>query len=135
MDVARVAIFLSSKKTKVVLLAFTLLLSFGPYIVAAYTTQELADDINCVLCRIIQIVFMIVGGVAALVLILAGLKWLTSGDDPGARQSAKTAIISAFVGLIIIFISLYVVSWLMNDRIPGVTLNLENWMSTDGCPC
>ena len=70
-----------------------------------------AQGINCVICKVANLIFMIVAALAAIVIILAGLKWLTSGDDPGARSAAKTAIISAFVGIIIVFIAVYVVSW------------------------
>ena len=99
------------------------------------TTQVAADKINEVLCRIAQLIFMVVGAIAALVVIMAGLKWTTSADDPGARNAAKTTIISVFVGLIIVMIAVYIVSIVIGGFFSGLgaSVNFVDWVSKP-CP-
>jgi len=120
-----------SKRRKSTLLLCMAMMVLGTFISTAAAQQEAANAINCVICKVASLIFMIVAALAALVIILAGLKWLTSGDDPGARAAAKTAIISAFVGIIIIFVSVYVVSWVIQG-LPGMnTLKVDptQWLS------
>ena len=91
-----------------------------------------ASKINQVLCRIAQLIFMVVGAIAALVVIMAGLKWTTSADDPGARNAAKTTIISVFVGLIIVMIAVYIVSIVIGGFFSGISgggIHFEEWVS------
>jgi len=45
--------------------------------------------ISCALCRIASLIFMVVGALAALVIIMAGLRWVTSGEDPGQETQLK----------------------------------------------
>ncbi len=75
------------------------------------TVQSAINPINCILCRIINIMWGIVAGIATLVIMLAGLKWMGSAEDPGARAQAKTSIVHALVGLIIVIVSLLVIGW------------------------
>ncbi|MBN2250793.1 MAG: hypothetical protein JW724_01795 [Candidatus Altiarchaeota archaeon] len=72
---------------------------------------DLAGDINKVLCIFVRLIWLVTGSLMALVIIFAGVKWLVSGEDPQARASAKTFIISAFTGLIIIFTAVPVVDY------------------------
>lgn len=79
----------------------------------ADTGGEIADGINNVICLFVRLIWLVTGSLMALVIIFAGVKWLVSGDDAGARASAKTFIISAFVGLIIIFTAVPVVDYVV----------------------
>jgi hypothetical protein len=90
-------------------------------------------NISCALCKISQLIFMIVGSVAALVIIMAGLRWVTSGDDPGARQGAKTTIISAFVGIIIVVIAVFIVSVVLQGVMGVDYIDPASWIG--GCVC
>jgi len=137
----RKTIFSGNKKVTALLALALLTLSMGAFLAAAAPgdpsggPNDAANAINCVICKVASLIFMIVAALAALVIILAGLKWLTSGDDPGARSAAKTAIISAFVGIIIIFIAVYVVSWVITG-LPGMkALNVDptKWLAVGGC--
>jgi len=57
------------------------------------------------ICIIGSVLITIAGAIASIVIVSAGLKWVSSGDDPGARKQAKQMIIHAVVGLIIILLS------------------------------
>ncbi|VVB51034.1 Uncharacterised protein [uncultured archaeon] len=56
------------------------------------------------LCYIATLMANIAAAIAVIVIISAGLKWVTSGDAPGDRKAAKNMIIHAIVGLIIIMV-------------------------------
>lgn len=60
--------------------------------------------ISNVVCAIAGALVLIATAVAAVVMVLAGIKWTASENDPGARKAAKDAMIHAIVGLIIISI-------------------------------
>jgi len=46
-------------------------------------------------------------------LIFGGFKWLTSGGDKGAVQAAREHIIAAIIGLVIIFLSYFILNILL----------------------
>ena len=50
---------------------------------------------------ILAIVFGIVGALALVMLVIAGLRYIVSGGDPGNISKAKEGIIYALVGLLI----------------------------------
>jgi hypothetical protein len=50
---------------------------------------------------IIQIVFGIIGALALLMIVISGLRYITSAGDPQKASTARNGIIYALVGLII----------------------------------
>ncbi|MCK4492195.1 MAG: TrbC/VirB2 family protein [Candidatus Altiarchaeales archaeon] len=79
------------------------------------TEHKAAYAIACLLCRIMQIFLLIVGVLATLVIIIGGIKWIGSGEDPEARTQAKSTIIHAIIGIIIVMVAGYVVSWIVSS--------------------
>jgi len=131
---------LSNKKQAVFLALAVLIATQIPMVLAQAGTsagtgiEQAGQNISCALCKIASLVFMVVGAVAALVIIMAGLRWTTSGDDPGSRQAAKTTIISAFVGIIIVVIAVYIVSIVINGIMGSmIAIDPAKWMTGD-CP-
>ena len=53
---------------------------------------------------------LIAGAVATLIIVMNGVKWIGSSDDPGARKQAKEGIVHAIVGLVIVLIAVEVVT-------------------------
>jgi type IV secretory pathway VirB2 component (pilin) len=53
---------------------------------------------------------MIAGAVATLIIVMNGVKWIGSSDDPGARKQAKEGIVHAVVGLVIVLIAVNAVT-------------------------
>lgn len=103
---------MTNRKSKALILLGIILLS--SVLVSAQNTAVMTA-ITCMACRIMQLVFMIIGMVVTLVIIFAGLKWVGSGEDPEARGQAKSMIIHAIIGLVIIIIAAYMVSWLTSN--------------------
>lgn len=105
--------------------AFIFLVSLTVY-AADSSETDAASAINEAVCLFIRLVWLITGAIAAIAIIFAGVRYLASGDDPGARNGAKTAIISVFVGIIIISIAVPVV----NLAIPGYAGSFQCGMFT-----
>jgi len=57
---------------------------------------------NGSLTSILQIVFGIIGSVAVLIIVLAGLQLITSGGNPESAKKARETIIYAVAGLVIV---------------------------------
>ncbi len=77
---------------------------------AAAQTTQIQNALSTILCVIVQLLMFIAGGIAIVIIVLNGIKWTASSDDPGARKQAKQGIVHAIVGLIIVLIAIFVVS-------------------------
>ena len=62
---------------------------------------------------LIQLIFAIAVIIALFYLIWGGFKWLTSGGDKGAVQQAREHIVAAIIGLVIIFLSYFILNILL----------------------
>jgi amino acid transporter len=70
------------------------------------TAQNPGDTIR----NVILAVFVIATLVALFFLILGGIRWITSGGDKAKVDTARSTIIAAIVGLIIVFLSYFVLN-------------------------
>jgi len=86
---------------------------------AAVAVTDVTNPINCLLCRILTILWGIVAAIATFVIVLAGLKWIGSADDPGGRAQAKATIVHAIIGLIIVTVAMQVVAWAVQGTVAG----------------
>jgi uncharacterized membrane protein YidH (DUF202 family) len=115
---------------------FLMLFGFVQGVMAADTSTTSPGDIgtriSCVLCKVANLIFLITGALASLVIIIGGLRWLTSAEDPGARNAAKTTIVSAIVGIVIIMIAVFVVALIVNGIMP-TAIHPEDWLNPNGC--
>jgi hypothetical protein len=68
---------------------------------------------NGTFTTILQIVFGIMGGVALIVFMLAGLKYITSQGDPSAVAKAKNTILYAIIGLIVAVFAFTIVTYVV----------------------
>lgn len=59
---------------------------------------------------LVSTLFIIAIVVALFYLIWGGFKWLTSGGDKGGVQQAREHIIAAIIGLVIIFLSYFILN-------------------------
>jgi hypothetical protein len=64
--------------------------------------EAVISKVRVVVCGFYYAFREIVTGVAAVVMVLAGVKWISSENDPGARKAAKDAMIHALIGLILV---------------------------------
>lgn len=73
-----------------------------------------APDITKIATKIINILSVIVGAIAVIMIIWGGFKYITSGGDTGNVSGAKNTLIFAIVGLIIVALAQFVVHFVLN---------------------
>lgn len=62
---------------------------------------------------LLQLIFVIAVVAALLYLVWGGFKWLTSGGDKQAVSNARDHIIASIIGLVIIFLSYFIINLLL----------------------
>ncbi len=79
------------------------------------TTAGSADEsINTLIATVINIFSLIVGVVAVIMIIIGGLKYITSGGDSGNVTGAKNTILYAVVGLVVVALAQIIVRFVLN---------------------
>lgn len=73
-------------------------------------TQSLIDTIM----TIVNALLVLMGVVAAIYLVLGGIRYITSDGDGGQAEQAKATILSAIIGLIVIGLSAAIVNFIIN---------------------
>lgn len=81
------------------------------------------NSLGGLLATFITLLFVIAIIAALIYLILGGLKWLTSGGDKQAVTQAREHIIAAIIGLVIIFLSYFILNVLIGVFVPGASLS------------
>lgn len=71
--------------------------------------------IDTLLTKIIQIFSIIVGFVAVVMIIIGGIKYITSGGDSGNISGAKNTIIYAVIGLIVVALAQVLVHFVLKN--------------------
>jgi hypothetical protein len=72
-------------------------------------------NIDTILRKVIQIFSVIVGFVAVIMIIVGGIKYITSGGDSGNISGAKNTIIYAVIGLIIVALAQVLVHYVLKN--------------------
>jgi len=96
------------KKTIILSAAGLMALFIAGYVAATGGSFSAATEICDILYNIRDLLHYIVGGIAAVVIVLQGVKWVGSAEDAGARKQAKQGIIHAVIGLIIVMLAVWV---------------------------
>ena len=76
------------------------------------------NSINDLIASIINIFSWIVGVVAVIFVIFGGFKYITSAGDSNKVSSAKSTIIYALVGLVIVALAQVIVVFVLNASTP-----------------
>ena len=94
-----------------------------------------AVNIGNVVRAVINILFVVAAVIAIIFLIWGGIKWTLSGGDKAALESARGHIIAAIVGLILVFLSFFILTFVFNFfGIPLTTqFNIPN-VNSPGIP-
>lgn len=71
--------------------------------------------IEDIMKRVIQIFSIIVGFVAVVMIIIGGIKYITSGGDSGNISGAKNTIIYAVIGLIVVALAQILVHYVLRN--------------------
>lgn len=72
-------------------------------------------DLSGAIQSVINFIMLLLGGIAVLVIVIAGVRMIVGGGDEGERSKARDAIIYAVVGLIIVLIASAIVNFVANN--------------------
>ena len=81
----------------------------------------ISTDPQKIVGRIFQLVLGLSGGIALILIIISGYKFMTSGNNPESFQAAKDTLTSAIVGILFIIFSFVILQVIGVDilHIPG----------------
>jgi len=93
------------------LLIFAIALIITPLIVFA---QYGSEDATTIVCRVLDVVKQIVSaigfGIVIILIIIAGIKYMTAGGDESKTSEAKKGIQNALIGLVIVVAAYFLIS-------------------------
>jgi predicted permease len=81
------------------------------------SSDSSSPDLATIAKRIVNILSIIVGVVAVIMIIVGGFRYITSGGESGNVSGAKNTLIYAIVGLIIVALAQFIVHFVIS----GVT--------------
>ena len=73
------------------------------------------NNVQTLLTNIINWFSIIVGVIAVIMIIVGGLKYITSGGESGKVSSAKTTIIYALIGLVVVALAQLIVHFVLGQ--------------------
>lgn len=73
-------------------------------------STDLSERIN----KVVDVVSVLVGIIAVIMIIIAGLRYVTSNGDSGSVGSAKNTLLYAVVGLIVVAFAQTIVKFVLN---------------------
>lgn len=76
-------------------------------------TGDASERVSTIIRLVINIFSLIVGVVAVIMIIIGGLKYITSGGDSGNVTGAKNTILYAVVGLIVVALAQILVRFVL----------------------
>jgi hypothetical protein len=76
-----------------------------------------STSVNSVLATAINIMSFIVGVIAVIMIIVGGLKFVTSGGDANNVSAAKNTILYAIVGLVVVALAQAIVRFVLHKAV------------------
>lgn len=71
-------------------------------------------DFGPIIATAIIVVFIIAIVIALIWLVIGGIKWITSSGDSSKVEAARNQIIAAVIGLIIVFLSFFILNFVLS---------------------
>lgn len=82
-------------------------------------TNDAGSNVGDLITRVINIISLVVGAVAVIMIIVGGLRYITSGGESGGVTSAKNTIMYAIVGLVVVALAQVIVKFVVNRATPA----------------
>jgi hypothetical protein len=79
------------------------------------TPKDAQDEVNNTLRLAINILTLIVGVISVIMIIVGGLKYITSGGDSSNVQGAKNTIMYAIIGLVVVALAQIIVNFVLGN--------------------
>ena len=77
-------------------------------------------DLGDAITRVIQILLIAAGVVALIYLIVGGYMYVTAGGNADQAAAARTTILNAIIGLIVIFASYAIITFVLRGFLTGI---------------
>lgn len=81
--------------------------------------EEATTKVNDLIALIINIFSIVVGVVSVIMIIVGGLKYITSAGDSNNVTSAKNTILYAVIGLVVVALAQFIVQFVLAKTISG----------------
>jgi len=78
------------------------------------TAGDPAEKVNTLIAQVINIFSLVVGVVSVIMIIIGGLKYITSGGDAGNVSGAKNTILYAVIGLVVVALAQVIVRFVLD---------------------
>lgn len=78
-------------------------------------TGGTGPSVESVIKDVVNILSMVVGVVAVIMIIIGGLKYMSAGGDSAGVSSAKQTILGAIIGLVIVALAQVIVRFVLNE--------------------
>ena len=75
--------------------------------------------IDTIITTVINLFSLVVGVVAVIMIIIGGLKYITSGGDSGNITGAKNTILYAVIGLVVVALAQFIVKFVLGKATKG----------------
>lgn len=73
------------------------------------TMQTVLVELAQIICDLVDVVQMVAGLLATLIIVMTGLKWIISQDNPQERFKAQETLKAVVIGLVVVLIATYLV--------------------------
>ncbi|MGI9027282.1 MAG: pilin [Candidatus Saccharimonadales bacterium] len=80
-----------------------------------------AEKLNQFISQVVNVISLIVGIAAVIMIIIGGFKYITSGGDSGAVTGAKNTILYAIIGLVIVALAQFIVRFVTGKATTGTS--------------
>lgn len=87
----------------------------------AQSSNGISNGIGTLAKQAVNILSLVVGVVSVIMIIYGGFKYITSGGESGKVTSAKTTLIYAILGLIVVALAQIIVQWVLGTSQSVVT--------------
>ena len=90
-------------------------------------------EVGGLISAVINLLFVVASVIAIVFLIWGGIRWILSGGDKAAVETARNTIIAAIIGLVIVFLSYFILKLVF--QFLGLTLldtfNIPNALNSN----
>lgn len=83
----------------------------------AASGDDAEDRVNEIIETVINVFSIVVGVVSVIMIIIGGLKYITSGGDSGNVTGAKNTILYAIIGLVVVALAQIIVRFVLKQAI------------------
>jgi len=73
------------------------------------------DDLPGAIEAVIQFILFLLGSIAVLVIVIAGVRLVVTGGDEGEREKARNAVLYAVVGLVVVLLASAIVNFVAQN--------------------